>query len=272
MASISKGRVAGCLLVFWLCLLSACQGKPDATASTAPVELTVISSGGFAEALDVLTPLFEQSTGMTLNISYGSSSGESTTAIPARLARGESFDVFILADYAMDKLIAEGHVDGASRHDLARSRIGMSVRAGAPRPDISTPENFIKVLREAKSFGYSASASGTYLSTDLLPRLGLWEELEPKAVKVVGDRVGTIVARGDVEIGFQQISELLPIEGADFVGPIPDEYQKITVFSAGASSQSVHPAEALRLLDYFGSAEVAEAVAATGLEPLAAAH
>jgi len=265
------GRIAGSLLLAWLCVASGCQESPDESATIPPVELTVISSGGFTAALNVLAPQFEKSTGMKLKVSYGASSGEASTSIPSRLARGESFDVFILADYAMDKLIAEGHVDPDSRHDLALSRIGMSVRAGATKPDISTPEAFVQVLRNAGSFGYSASASGTYLSTDLLPRLGLWEELEPKGKRVLGERVGALVARGEVEIGFQQVSELLPIEGADYVGPIPDAYQKVTVYASGVSPGAAHPAEARQLLDYFTSAEIADSVAATGLQPLSRA-
>ncbi|MDH4125219.1 MAG: substrate-binding domain-containing protein [Gammaproteobacteria bacterium] len=242
------------------------------SAAEQQVELRIITSGGFAAAYDVIAPAFAERTGMRLEIENGASSGGADTSIPVRLARGEQFDIIILADYAMDSLIEAGQVDGATRRDIALSKIGMAVRAGAPKPDISTPQAFIATLRNAASIGYSASASGTYLSTELFPRLGLWEELEPKSRRIVGDRVGSIVARGDVEIGFQQVSELLPIEGTDFVAPIPEEFQKVTVYAAGITPGSQHRAEAGLLLAYFVSPDVAQTVAATGLVPLTTSH
>lgn len=254
-----------------LLLAAACQAPSAGVEPEQPVQLRVITSGGFTAAYNVLAPQFEAATGIALITEYGASSGEATTSIPSRLARGESFDVIILADYSMENLIAAGYVSAETRRDLALSKIGMSVRKGAPKPDISTPEAFVQVLRDAGSIGYSASASGTYLSTELFPRLGLWQELEPKATKVIGERVGTLVANGEVEIGFQQVSELLPIEGIDYVGPIPDEYQKVTVFAAGVTTNSTHPAAARVLLDYFGSPEVAATVDETGLNSLATA-
>jgi molybdate transport system substrate-binding protein len=240
------------------------------SAASQQVELRIISSGGFAAAYDVIAPTFGQQSGIKLSIENGASSGGADSSIPVRLARGEQFDIIILADYAMDGLIDAGYVDADTRRDLALSRIGMSVRAGAAKPDISTPAAFVQTVRDAASIGYSASASGTYLSTDLFPRLGLWDELAPKSRRIVGDRVGTIVARGEVELGFQQVSELLPIEGADFVAPIPDEYQKITVYAAGITTNSQHRDAAESLLRYFVSADVADTVAATGLVPLTA--
>jgi molybdate transport system substrate-binding protein len=144
----------------------------------------------------------------------------------------------------------------------------MAVREGADIPDISTTGLFVETLLKARSIGYSASASGTYLSTVLFPRLGLWVQLEPKSERILSERVAAVVARGDVEIGFQQISEILPIEGAKYVGPIPSEYQKVTTFSAGITAGSKNVADAQRLVDYFSSAEVAATIAETGLEPV----
>jgi molybdate transport system substrate-binding protein len=144
----------------------------------------------------------------------------------------------------------------------------MAVREGADIPDISTTRLFVKTLLKAGSIGYSASASGTYLSTVLFPRLGLWEQLEPKSERILSERVAAVVARGDVEVGFQQISEILPIEGAKYVGPIPSEYQKVTTFSAGITAGSKNVADAQRLVDYFSSADVAATIAETGLEPV----
>lgn len=123
---------------------------------------------------------------------------------------------------------------------------------------------------KAESIGYSASASGTYLSTVLLPGLGLWEQLESKSKRILSERVATVVARGEVEIGFQQISEILPIEGVAYAGPIPSKYQKVTTFSMGITTRAKNLSDARRLVDFLSSAEVAAIIAATGLEPVIA--
>ena len=169
---------------------------------------------------------------------------------------------------AVADLTSLGEVRPESRVDLVRSSIGMAVRSGAPRPDITSKEAFIATLLAAESIGYSASASGTYLSTVLFPRLGIWEQIKDKSQRVVSERVATAVARGDVQIGFQQISEILPIEGADYVGPMPDEVQKITTFSTGIAERALNPEDARRLIDYLSSEDVAETIAVTGLSPV----
>ena len=231
-------------------------------------EVRVITSGGFAAAYDILAPEFEAETGVTLITEYGASSGGAPDSIPMRLARGEPADVIILARYSLDELTAEGFVIPDSRIDLVASKIGMAVREGQPQPDISTTAAFVKTLLEAESIGYSASASGTYLSEELFPRLEIWDDIQGKSIRVVSERVGAVVARGEVEIGFQQISELLPIEGIDYAGPIPDELQEVTLFSAGVIMTAQHPEGAARLLAYLSSREVAATIAATGLDPI----
>lgn len=250
-----------------LVFLWACQPgeQPDDGQGRA---LAVITSGGFSAAYDLLTPKFQAETGITVVTSRGASTGGGPNSIPVRLERGERFDLIILSRSSLDELTERGFVQAESRTDLVRSTIGMAVREGASTPDISTPETFIRVLKEAESIGYSASASGTYLSTDLFPRLGLWEELENKSVRVVGDRVASIVARGEVQIGFQQVSEILPIAGATYAGPIPDEFQKVTTFATGITAHSENPDDAQRLIDYFSSHEVADTIRDTGLQPV----
>ena len=253
-------------------LLIACQPAADngeqAAQAASVREVRVVTSGGFAAAYNELAPRFEEQTGIRLVTEYGSSSGGAPDSIPVRLERGEIFDVIILSQSSLHNLADQGHVRPDSRRDLVRSSIGMAVRAGAAVPDISTPEEFRQVLFEAESIGYSASASGTYLSTVLFPKLGIWEQLEPKSERILSERVAAVVARGDVQIGFQQISEILPIEGAQFVGPIPDEYQKVTTFSIGITTRAANAEDGRRLIDYLSSADVADIVAATGLEPV----
>ncbi len=252
-------------------LAAACSRAPrevsDEPPSLAGTTLRVVTSGGFAAAYDILAPEFARETGIELITEYGASSGGAPDSIPVRLERGEQFDVVVLSKPALDALTERGDVRAASRRDLADSAIGMAVRAGAPVPDIGTPQAFINTLLAAESIGYSASASGTYLSSDLFPRLGLWEQLEPKSRRVVSERVGAVVARGEVEIGFQQISEILPIEGITYVGRIPNEHQRITTFSAGITTRATNAAAAQRLIDYFVSPAAAATIVATGLEP-----
>lgn len=216
----------------------------------------------------MLAPLFEAETGIRLLTEKGSSSGGAADSIPMRLERGEPFDVIILSQSSLNNLTDLGYVKPGSRRDLVNSSIGMAVREGAEIPDISTAEAFRQVLLDADSIGYSASASGTYLSTVLFPKLGIWNALEAKSERILSERVASVVARGDVEIGFQQVSEILPIEGARFAGRIPDEYQRVTTFSTGITMSASNESDARRLIDYISSAEVTATVAATGLEPI----
>lgn len=241
-----------------------------AATFTHAADIYVMSSGGFTEAYKQLTPEFERSTRHKVVSSYGASMGGAPDSIPSRLGRDEPADVVILAAPALDALIAAGKVRAGSRVDLVRSSIGMSVKAGAPKPDISTLEAFKRTLLEAKSIAYSASASGTYFSTDMLKNLGLAEQVLPKTKRIVSERVGTAVARGDAEIGLQQISELLPLPGLDFLGPIPAEVQLVTLFSAGIATNSKSPEEAQQLIKYLSSAAAAPTIAKTGLEPITA--
>ena len=254
-------------------ILCACQGpstdplEPDAAIDTAR-EVRVFTSGGFAAAYDLLGPQFEETTGIKLVSAYGASTGGAEDSIPSRLSRGEAADVIILSRSALDQLTNAGEVRASTRVDLVRSSIGMAVREGAPKPDISTTEAFVSSVIAAESIGYSASLSGTYLSTDLFPRLGIWEQIQPKSQRIVSERVASAVARGDIEIGFQQTSEILSIEGVEYVGPIPAELQEVSTFSAGITQRSENPEDARRLIEFLSSEAVADIVAATGLDPV----
>ena len=178
----------------------------------------MVSSGGFAAAYRALAPEFERSTDNTLVTSWGPSMGDTPEAVPARLRRGEPIDVVIMVGYALGDLVRQGKVDGDSRVDLARSGIGLVVRAGAPRPDISSVDALKRTLLQAKSIAYSDSASGVYISTEMFKRLGIADQVASKARMIPAEPVGAVVARGEAEIGFQQISELKPIAGIDLVG------------------------------------------------------
>ena len=193
-----------------------------------------------------------------LALSYGSTKHLTETASAAT-------DVFIMSDAAIDALIGAGTL-AAERFDIARSRIGVAVRKGAPRPDISTLASFIATLRKAKSVGRSRQGiSGLHLAGELT-RLGLAEELGPK-FKAYDGYAAQACANGEVEIAIQQISELAPVEGLDIIGPVPDELQKITIFSAGIGAHSGHRDNALAFIACLKSKEVAPTLRANGLEP-----
>lgn len=256
--------------------LAACAppfGDTTIVAETqAAPEVAVVTSGGLAAAYDVLAPRFQAETGIRLVTAYGASTGGAPDSIPARLERGERFDVLIMSQSGLNGLSEQGLIRPGTQVDLASSSIGMAVREGAPVPDISTPAAFAETLLGAESIGYSASVSGTYVSEELFPRLGLAEQLAPKSRRVVSERVAAVVARGELEIGFQQVSEILSIEGAAYVGPIPDEYQRVTTFSAGITTNAENPLGAQRLIDFLASPEAAPTIAETGLEPVGALH
>ena len=175
-------------------LFASCQPSTDNTAgnesaTTDSREVRVFTSGGFAAAYNILGPEFEKSSGIRLVTAYGSSSGGAIDSIPSRLSQGESADIIILSRSSLDILTAAGEVVADSRVALVRSSIGMAVRSGAARPDIGTTDAFVATLLAAESIGYSASASGTYLSTVLFPRLGIWEQIEPKSKRIISERV-----------------------------------------------------------------------------------
>lgn len=239
-------------------------GKP------APAEINVMTSGGFTAAYNDLRPDFEKRTGHTVKTAYGASMGNANDSIPSRLGRGEPADVVILARSALDALAKDGKVVQGSQVDLVRSAIGFAVKKGAPRPDISTVDALKRTLIAAPSIAYSASASGTYYETEMLKNLGIEDQVKPKSKRILSERVGTVVARGDAALGLQQVSELMPIEGIDYIGPLPAEVQRVTVFSAGIATASKHPDAARELIRYLNSPAAAPTIAKTGLEPLAA--
>jgi molybdate transport system substrate-binding protein len=236
-----------------------------ATAGAAD-EVVVMTSGAFTAPYLDTVPWFEKSTSHELVSVFGASTGGARDSIPTRLARGEPADVIIVSAQALDALIAAGEVEAGSRVDLVLSPIGMAVRSGTPKPDISSVEALVRTLRAARSFAYSASVSGTYLSTELLPRLGLADEVARNGRRIESERVGAVVARGDAELGFQQISELLPIEGIDYVGPLPDEVQRISTFSAGIAVGARAPAAARELVAFLASPALGPVVERFGLE------
>jgi len=241
--------------------------------SASAEDIRVMISAGFYSVYAELGPAFERASGHRLITTRGPSMGDSPEAIPARLARGEMADVLILDGAAADELAARGLVRAGSKVDLARSQIGMVVRAGAAKPDISSVEAFRKMLLAVKSIGYSDSASGTYLSTTLFAKLGVADQVARKGRKVrgppSGEPVAAVVARGELEIGFQQVSELIHVPGVTFVGAIPAELQPGFSFAGAITTAARQPEPGLALLRFLAAPEAAATIVKAGLTPLA---
>ncbi len=231
-------------------------------------EIRVMTSGGFTAAYKLLGPKFAADTGNTLDTILGPSMGKAPEAIPNRLERGEKADVLIMVGYALDELIKQGKVLPGSRVELADSRIGLVVRAGSAKPAIDTEAELKDTLLKAKSVAYSDSASGVYIQDQLFKRLGIEAQLKPKGTMVQKTPVASLVATGDYELGFQQVSELLPVPGVTYVGKIPESLQSVTRFAAGIPVGAEHPAQAKALLDYLAAPAAQATVKATGLDSI----
>jgi molybdate transport system substrate-binding protein len=229
-------------------------------------EIRVITSGAFTEAYKQLIPMYEQASGNKVISAFGASVGKAPDSIPSRFERGEQFDVVILSEGGLEALMKEGKLIPGSRVDLARSQIGAAVRKGTPKPDISTVAALKKTLLDAKSIAYSASASGTYISSEMFAKLGVAEQMKDKAKRIFSERVGAVVARGDAELGFQQVSELIYFKELDFIGTLPDEVQQTIFFSSALVQGSTEQEAAKHLVRFLSSASVAPLVNATGLE------
>ena len=253
-------------------LASLAAGILLAAQPVAAAEIQVVASGGFTAAYKDLAPRFEKLRGDTLLTQAGASMGDTPTAIPNRLQRGEAIDVVIMAREALDLLVAKGQIVKGSEVDLVRSKIAMAVKAGAPVPEISTVDALKATLQKAKSVAYSDSASGVYLSKELFPKLGLAAAMAGKGKMIAAPTmVGEVIATGDYEVGFQQLSELKPVQGIRIVGLIPAAVQKVTVYSAGVVATSKEPAEARELIRFLASPAAYSAIRSSGLEPAASA-
>jgi molybdate transport system substrate-binding protein len=238
--------------------------------SASAAEVRVMISGGVAPAFDALVPEFERITGHKVLTAYGPSMGTTVNAIPIRLERGEPADVLIMVGGALGDFIKQGKVVAGSSVDLVKSPIGIAVKSGAPKPDISSADAVKRALLAAKSVAYSDSASGVYVSTEMFEKLGVTDAMKDKAKKIPATPVGEIVARGDAELGFQQIAELRPVSGIDIVGPLPNDLQKITVFSAGIATVSKEPDAGRALIKFLASSAARDAMIKSGLDPIPA--
>ena len=190
---------------------------------TTTTEFRVMTSGAFTAAHLALIPQLERLTKAKV-VTASTSIGTGEMSIPNRLKRGEVVDIVIVAEHVLRQFIADGLVLAEGLKVVARSSIAVAVRAGAPKPDIGSADALRRTLRKAKSIGYSASESGKYFSGELVQRLGIAGQVLPRSRLIgCGERVGAVIARGEVEIGLQQVSELLPVPGIAHITPLPPE-------------------------------------------------
>lgn len=240
-------------------VIAAVLAQP--TASFAQIK--VITSGGFSAALQELLPEFEKTTGITVTTARGASQGNGPNTIGTQLRRGVPADVVIMSREGLDELIAEGRIVAGTDVDLAQTPLGMSVRAGASKPDISTVDAFKQTLLRAKSITFPDSTTGIYMMTRLFPRLGIASEM---AGKITHSGVAD-VAKGDAEIAIQPVSELLHVPGSDFVGTIPVEIQYVSVFTTALLAGSKEPEASKRLIAFLASESAMKAIRKSGMEP-----
>ncbi len=222
-------------------------------------EIKVMASAAFKEAYLELAPAFERASGHTVANSWAPS-----VQMKSRLKGGEVVDLVILSADALDELIRDGIV--AERFDLAKSGIGVAVKAGAPKPDIGSGEAVKRAVLAAKGIAYSTGPSGTYLAA-LFQRWGIADAIRSRVTQTQGQPSGGVVARGDAEIAFQQVSELLPVPGIELVGPLPPDIQQITTFSAGLHPKAQSPDAARALVHFLKAPAATQVIRKTGMEP-----
>jgi len=241
---------------------AALAGVVMLAGAASAADIKVIGSPGTRAPYTLLLPGFEKATGNKVTTTWGG-----VTEVWKRVGGGEVADVVMLPAEQIDDLIKQGKLVADSRVNVATSGVGVAIRTGAPKIDASSAEGIKKALLSAKTIAYSAGPSGLHIA-HLIAKWGLTDQLKAKIVPPVPNvPIGEIVARGDAEIGFQQVSELLPVKGIDYLGPLPADINEITVFSA-AVHKGAGPTDAARaLLKYLTAPEAAPIIRKTGMEP-----
>jgi molybdate transport system substrate-binding protein len=229
--------------------------------------LNVLISGGFQRAYEQLLPEFERTSGISVATGSGSSQGTGPQTIAAQLGRGVPADVVILSREGLGELIAAKRIAAGTDVDLARVPLGVAVRAGTPKPDVSTVGAFKQLLLRAATVAVPASTSGIWLTTDLFPRLGVAEKINVKVMPRGADATGE-VALGGADIAVQPVSEIVHAAGVDFAGSIAPEIQFVQVFSAAVVAGSREVDRSKRLVDFLASSRASEAIRNSGMEPL----
>jgi len=225
-------------------------------------DIAVLASGAVKEIVTELLPAIEKGPGHKLILTWSG-----TANIKQKIAAGEAYDLIIVGAPEIDAFIKDGKVKAGTRIDLVRSGVGVAVKTGALKPDIGTTDALKKALLNAKSVAYSTGPSGVYVLT-LFDKLGIAAQMKPKSIQTAsGTRVGDYLGRGEAEIGFQQIAELIHEPGIDYVGPLPADIQNITVYSSGVHTAAREPDAAKAVQAFLASAAAAPAIKKNGMDP-----
>ena len=232
------------------------------SAGSQAAEIVVLSSVGVKTVLEEVGPQFEQATKHKLVFQFATAA-----ELKARIERGEAFDVAILTAAGIDDLIKQTKLASATRVDVAKSGAGVAIKKGAPKPDITTAEGFRQTLLAAKSIAYSAQGATGPNMRKIFERFGIAEEMKAKTTVVSGITAPEAVAKGEAELGFTQISEILPVEGAVLAGPLPPEVQVYTIFTAAVAVTTKDPAAAQTFIKFLTSPAAAPVIKAKGMEP-----
>lgn len=231
------------------------------TVPAQAAELKILEGNALKSVLDELGPQFEKASGNKLNPTLGTSA-----QLKARVEAGEAFDVVILTKSALDELAGEGRIADAPRAAVAHAGIGVAIRKGAAKPDLSSVEAFKQTILQAKSIGLVDQTPTAAAMKLLFAKLGIAEEADPK-LKLLHKQAAEAVADGEVEIGLTQISEILPYPGVELAGPLPSDIQTYTTFAGGVSAASQNPDAAAALIKFLTTPEAAAVIRAKGMEP-----
>jgi len=222
--------------------------------------IKILSGGAMKSLMVEVVPSFERASGIKVEIEF-----RLTSVLMKEIGDGAAFDVALLPRPELNALVLACKIAAGSTADVTRSTVGLAVRAGTPKPDIGTVAAFRRTLLAARSIAYSDGPSGTYIA-DLLQRLGIAQEMKPKT-RLTSGPVAELVASGEAEIGMQQIVAILPVKGAELVGPLPSELQNVIVYAAGLSSTAQESAAARALMIFMASPDVVRLIRAKGMEP-----
>jgi molybdate transport system substrate-binding protein len=228
-------------------------------------EIKVLTAGAFKQVVVALVPDFEKQTGHKVTVDNGT-----TGQLTKRIEGGEAFDVLVITPAVVEQMIASGKLAPGTQIKLANVGVGVVVKEGAPKPDISTVDNFKQALLAAKSVAYidpaSGGSSGIYVDK-LLDKLGIAGEVRPKAKLKQGGHVADLIVSGEAELGIHQISEIVEVKGATLVGPLPKEIQNVTTYAAGLSASAKDKEAAGELIKYLSGPDAAAVLKTKGMEP-----
>ena len=248
-----------------LALLAAAGLSLAGASGAAAAEIKVLTAGAFKQVVLALVPDFEKQSGHKVTVDNGTA-GE----LKQRIEGGEAFDVAVITPGVIDELVSKGKIASGTKVNIASVGVGVVVKDGAPKPDISTVEKFKQALLAAKSVAYidpaSGGSSGVYVEK-LIEKLGIADQIKPKTKLKKGGHVADLIVSGEAELGIHQISEIIPVKGAALVGPLPKDIQNTTTYAAGLSASPKDKSAAEALIKAFTAPSAAAVFKATGMEP-----